>query len=226
MNTDAYQPIEKEWKLTRQLLEIMLEYRHPVSLLTKSALILRDIDLLSELARQNLCTVHISVTSIDNKLKASLEPRAAGPAARLRVIRELSAAGVPTGILAAPIIPFINDHEMEEILTAAKDAGAHAANWILVRLPQEVEGLFNDWLQTYYPERAERVLNRLRDMRNGNVAENRFGYRKSGEGVYAKLLSQRFSLKCRELGIATSDHTVLRTDLFRRPGEGEQMSLL
>lgn len=225
INTDAYQPIEKEWRLTRQLLEIFLEYKHPVSLITKSSLILRDLDLLSALAEQQLCSVRISLTSLDNTIKSSLEPRAAGPAARLRAIRELSAAGVPTGILLAPVIPFINDHEIEVILEAAHHAGAEAANWMMLRLPLEVSGLFEGWLETHFPQRKQRVMARIRDLRNGATNDSRFGVRMTGEGIYSRLIGQRFEQKCRALGLPTESRHSLRTDVFRRPGEAVQMDL-
>lgn len=224
MNTDAYQPIEKTWKITRGLLEVMLEYRHPVTLITKSALILRDLDLLSALAGQGLCHVRVSLTSLDNPLKASLEPRAAGPAARLNVIRTLSAAGIPTGVMLAPIIPFINDHELEDLLSAAHKAGAQVADWILLRLPLEVAPLFEDWLHRHFPDRAERVLNRLRDLRGGHLNDSRFGERMRGTGVYQDLLRQRFTRQCRALGLNQAPQAPLRCDLFRRPG-AEQLAL-
>lgn len=225
INTDAYQPIEKEWRLTRQLLEIFLEYRHPVSLITKSSLILRDLDLLSALAEQQLCSVRISLTSLDNTIKSSLEPRTAGPAARLRTLRELSAAGVPTGILLAPVIPFINDHEIEAILEAAHHAGAEAANWMMLRLPLEVSGLFENWLEQHFPQRKQRVMARIRDLRNGATNDSRFGVRMTGEGIYSRLIGQRFEQKCRALGLPTESTHTLRTDLFRRPAEAVQMDL-
>jgi DNA repair photolyase len=225
INTDAYQPIEKEWKLTRQLLDIFLEYRHPVSLITKSSLILRDLDLLSALAEQQLCSVRISLTSLDNSIKSTLEPRAAGPAARLRAVRELTAAGVPTGILLAPVIPFINDHEIEAILEAAHQVGAEAANWMMLRLPLEVSGLFEDWLEQHFPQRKQRVMARIRDLRNGATNDSRFGVRMTGEGIYSRLISQRFAQKCRSLGLPTDSPRALRTDLFIRPGDASQLTL-
>lgn len=225
VNTDAYQPIEKEWRLTRQLLEILLEYQHPVSLITKSSLILRDLDLLKVLAEKQLCSVRISLTSLDNRLKATLEPRAAGPAARLRVIRALRDAGVPVGILIAPVIPFLNDQEIETILEAAHDAGAEAANWMMLRLPLEVSGLFEEWLETHFPQRKQRVMARIRDIRKGAVNDSRFGVRMTGEGIYPRLIGQRFRQKCQALGLATESRHSLRTDLFCRPGTGVQLGL-
>lgn len=225
VNTDAYQPIEKEWRLTRQLLEILLEYQHPVSLITKSSLILRDLDLLKALAEKQLCSVRISLTSLDNRLKATLEPRAAGPAARLRVIRALRDAGVPVGILIAPVIPFLNDQEIETILEAAHDAGAEAANWMMLRLPLEVSGLFEEWLETHFPQRKQRVMARIRDIRKGAVNDSRFGVRMTGEGIYPRLIGQRFRQKCQALGLATESRHSLRTDLFCRPGAGVQLGL-
>ncbi|MDO3720547.1 PA0069 family radical SAM protein [Marinobacter sp. chi1] len=224
VNTDAYQPIERERRITRSLLEVMLEYRHPVSIITKGALILRDLDLLSELARQGLCSVRISLTTLSNDLKRRMEPRTAAPATRLKVIRQLASAGVPTGIILGPVIPFINDHEIEEILTSAASAGATRASWIMLRLPLELDELFQDWLQRHFPDRAERVLGRIRDLRGGKHNNSQFGRRMTGTGPYAQLIRQRFNNRARKLGFSLHASEPLRTDLFRRPG-GEQMGL-
>ncbi|AZT84317.1 PA0069 family radical SAM protein [Marinobacter sp. NP-4(2019)] len=225
VNTDAYQPIEKQRRITREILEVLAEYRHPVSIITKGTLILRDLDLLSELAAQGLCSVRVSLTTLDNGLKRVMEPRTAAPATRLKIIRELSAAGVPTGILAAPIIPFINDHELEAILEAASGAGAQRASWIMLRLPLELDELFQDWLHRHFPQRADHVMNRIRDLRGGKSYDARYGKRMTGTGPYAELIRQRFNKKSRSLGMNQNETAPLRTDLFHRPG-GEQMNLI
>lgn len=222
MNTDAYQPVEREQRITRSLLEVFAEYRHPVSVITKGALILRDLDLLSELASQGLCSVRISLTTLDNDLKRRMEPRTAAPATRLSMIRKLSDAGIPVGILLAPVIPFINDREIEQILEAAAEAGASRAGWVMLRLPLELDELFQDWLQRHYPQRAEHVMNRIRDLRGGKNNDSTFGRRMTGEGPYADLIRQRFNYKARKLGLNKQREEPLRTDLFRRPA-GEQM---
>ncbi len=219
VNTDAYQPVERERGITRAILEVLHEARHPVTIITKSALVLRDLDLLAPMAAEGLCSVSVSLTTLDNRLKATLEPRAAGPGARLRTIRELHAAGVPTGILMAPVIPFINDAEIERILHQAREAGARRAGWIMLRLPREVAPLFTDWLETHFPDRASHVLNRIRDLRGGELYRSGFGQRMSGNGPYADLIRQRFDRQCRKLGLNAEAAQPLRTDLFRTPGE-------
>lgn len=210
MNTDAYQPIERERRITRSLLEVMVQYRHPVSIITKGALILRDLDLLSELARDQLCTVAVSLTTLDNDLKRRMEPRTAAPATRLRVIERLVAAGIPVSILIAPVIPFINDHEIERILEAAQQAGATRAGWIMLRLPLELDTLFQDWLRRHFPDRAEHVMNRIRDLRGGRSYDATFGQRMTGTGPYADLIRQRFRVPGEKTGPE------------RRPGAGPE----
>jgi DNA repair photolyase len=224
INTDAYQPVERQRGITRQLLEVLLEYRHPVTILTKGALILRDLNLLSELADQGLCSVGVSLTTLDNSLKRILEPRTAAPATRLKILRELSAAGVPTSIVMAPVIPFVNDHELERILKAATEAGATRASWVMLRLPLELDELFQDWLQRHLPQRAEHVMNRIRDLREGKSYQSGFGKRMTGSGPYADLIRQRFNRQARAVGLNRGKEPALRTDLFRRPA-GEQMGL-
>lgn len=224
MNTDAYQPIERQREITRDILRVLAEYRHPVTIITKGALVLRDLDLLSELASQGLCSVAVSLTTLDNTLKRQMEPRTATPATRLKIIRELSAAGVPAGIILGPVIPFINDHEIEAILRAAADAGAQRASWIMLRLPLELDELFRDWLQRHFPDRAERVMGRIHDLRGGKSYDATFGRRMTGTGPYADLVRQRFSKRAKQLGLNLHEAEPLRTDLFRRPG-GEQISL-
>lgn len=196
-NTDPYQPAEREHRSTRGLLEVLLAHRHPVTVVTKGALILRDLDLLAALAQRRLCSVAVSLTTLDDGLKRTLEPRAAAPRVRLRVITQLVAAGVPVTVLLAPMIPALNDHEMEALLGAAADAGASNAAFMLLRLPHELGALFEQWLREHYPQRADRVLNLLRDLRGGQLNDPRFGHRMRGAGPYAALLSARFAGACR-----------------------------
>ncbi|QIB51582.1 MULTISPECIES: PA0069 family radical SAM protein [Pseudomonas] len=224
-NTDPYQPVEREYQLTRECLEVLLRFRHPVTLVTKGALILRDLDLLEELARHRLVRVMVSLTTLDNELKCTLEPRAAAPAARLKVIRALSARGIPVGVLCAPIIPMVNDVELERLLEAASDAGASSAAYILLRLPREVGPLFEEWLETHMPLRAEHVLSLIRQCRGGELYDASFGKRFRGEGVFATLLSQRFALAIRRLGLNRPElNKDLDCSLFAPPGS--QMDLL
>lgn len=199
-NTDPYQPIEAQYRTTRRLLEVLLAHRHPVTIVTKGALILRDLDLLASLAGQRLVSVMVSLTTLDDALKRVLEPRASSPRARLRVIRELAAAAVPVGVLLAPIIPALNDHEIEGLLEAAAGNGATRAGHMLVRLPHELGQLFERWLREHYPARADRVLNLLRDARGGRLNDPRFGHRMRGDGPYAQLVSARFAAACRRFG--------------------------
>ncbi len=200
INTDAYQPIERKLKLTRQLIEVMLETQHPFSLITKNALVERDIDLLAPLAEKNLVSVHFSVTSLDPHLSARLEPRASAPHARLRAMRRLHDAGIPVGVMVAPVIPWINDAELEAVLEASRDAGASTAGYVLLRLPLEVAPLFRDWLDTHHPDRAAHVMSTINQLRGGKDYNSEFGSRMRGEGVYADLLSSRFKLARKRLG--------------------------
>ncbi|MGB7215457.1 MAG: PA0069 family radical SAM protein [Gammaproteobacteria bacterium] len=224
-NTDAYQPIERELRVTRSLLEVMRDFRHPVSIVTKSALVLRDIDLLAALAAHDLVQVMVSITSLDPEIKRTLEPRTAGPTARLRVIRELSSAGVPTGVMVAPVIPAITDHEIERIVAAAAEAGASRANYVMLRLPHEVKTLFRAWLDAHYPDRARRVMSLVRVMRGGRDYDSRFGTRLRGEGPYADLIERRFEAACRRHGLPRPDARPLRTDLFACPERSGQLGL-
>lgn len=224
-NTDPYQPAERKHKLTRGILEVMLETKHPVMITTKSALILRDLDILTELAKLNLVKVAISVTSMDHKLSRKMEPRASSPARRLEAIRLLSEAGVPTAIFASPMIPAINDMELERILDAGKAQGALGASMILLRLPGEVRDVFREWLLRHFPDRVRHVLSLVRDTRGGKDYDSRFGTRMTGEGPYATLLRQRFD-KARERYELDAKLPALRTDLFAPPQlESKQMSL-
>jgi len=217
INTDAYQPAERGLALTRRLIEVMLECRHPFSLITKNALVERDIDLLQPLAAQELVHVHFSVTTLDPHLSATLEPRAAAPHARLRAMRRLHEAGIPVGVLFAPAIPWVNDHELEAVLEAASQAGASSAGYVLLRLPHEVAPLFRDWLQAHMPERAERVMAAVRQMRGGRDYESGFGTRMRGRGRYADLLAQRFALAHRRAGYDRKRQAPLDCSRFLRP---------
>ncbi|WP_457788502.1 PA0069 family radical SAM protein [Pseudomonas sp. PL-6] len=223
-NTDPYQPIEREQRLTRQCLEILLDYRHPVTIVTKGALILRDLDLLAELAKQRLVAVYISLTTLDDELKRILEPRAAAPSARLRAIRVLRQQDIPVGVLCSPMIPMINDMELERLLEAAQQAGAQSANYMLLRLPREVAPLFEEWLRAHHPQRAEHVLSLIRQSRGGELYDSRFGARFRGEGAFAKLLAQRFALAIRRLGLQRRQ--ALQLDCSRFAPPGGQLALL
>ena len=224
-NTDPYQPAERKHKLTRGILEVMLETRHPVMITTKSALIIRDLDLLTELAKLGLVKVAISMTSMDHKLSRKMEPRASSPARRLEAIRLLSEAGIPTAVFASPMIPAINDMELERILDAAKAQGAVSASMILLRLPGEVRDVFREWLLRHFPDRVRHVLALVRDTRGGKDYDSRFGTRMTGEGPYATLLQQRFQ-KARERYGLDAKLPGLRNDLFIAPKpEERQMSL-
>ena len=216
-NTDPYQPIERRYRLSRQVLEVLLETGHPCTIVTKSAGVERDLDLLVELARHNLVFVAVSVTTLDNRLAAKLEPRASAPHRRLEAIARLSAAGVPTGVFAAPIIPAINDRDLEGILERGREAGARYANYTLVRLPYEVKDLFREWLQLHFPERAAHVMNLIQDMRGGRDNDPRFGARMRGEGAIAQLLHARFDLARRRLGFVHRDQIELDCGQFRPP---------
>jgi len=195
-----------------------------VSIITKGALILRDLDLLTELAEQGLCSVRISLTTLSNDLKRRMQPRTAAPATPLKMIEQLASAGIPTGIILGPVIPFINDQEIEAILEAAASAGATRASWIMLRLPLELDELFQEWLQRHFPQRVEHVMNRIRDLRGGKSYDSAFGRRMTGIGPYADLIRQRFSNKSKRLGLNLHQAEPLRNDLFRRPA-GEQMGL-
>ena len=216
-NTDPYQPIERERRITRSILEVLLEFRHPVGIVTKGSLIERDLDLLEPMAREGLVQVFISIGSLDGEIARTLEPRAAAPYRRVETIRRLSAQGVPCGTLVAPIIPFLNDKDMEAVLEAVSEAGARMAGYTIVRLPWEVKDLFKDWLERNYPLKAAHIMARIRDMRGGRDNDPRFGSRMKGEGEYADLLCKRFELACRRLGLNAGARNRLDTTKFRRP---------
>ena len=226
-NTDAWQPAERELRITRQILEVLVEFRHPVSIITKSALVERDLDLLQDLARDNLVHVLVSVTTLDDELKRRMEPRTAGPKRRLETVSRLSAAGIPCGVLAAPMIPGLNDHELENILAASADAGARFAGYVLLRLPHEVEPIFADWLQLQYPLKAAKVLSLIRQVRGGSLNDAQFGSRMRGSGPLAALLAQRFAAACRRHRFTRESEAALDSTRFRVPeGPGTQLSLL
>jgi DNA repair photolyase len=225
-NTDPYQPVERRMHVTRSILEVLARTRHPVTVVTKSALVLRDLDLLTQLAQQGLASVALSVTTLDAELKRRLEPRAASPQARLRTLRELSAAGVPCGVLVAPVIPALTDHELEGILAAAAEAGVRWAGYVLLRLPYEIKDLFTEWLAQHYPERAEHVMSLIRAMRGGRANDPNFGSRMRGTGPYALLLRNRFRIACRRLNLEPSVRDPLNTTLFCPPAPaGSQLRL-
>jgi DNA repair photolyase len=215
VNTDAYQPIEREQRITRALIEVLAETRHPFHLITKNALVERDIDLLAPLAAQRLVTVSLSVTTLDNRLAARMEPRASAPHRRIAAIRALSEAGIPVGLMVAPVIPAVTDHELESILEAGREAGALSADFVLLRLPHELKDLFRDWLQAHLPDRAAHVMSLVRQMRGGRDYDPQFGSRMRGEGEFATLLAQRFRLARRRLGYPGLP--VLDETLFRAP---------
>ncbi|SEJ43694.1 DNA repair photolyase [Sphingobium sp. AP50] len=222
-NTDPYQPIEKDWRITRSILELLVETRHPTFITTKSDRILHDIDLLADLARDRLVAVMLSVTSLDPKVARTLEPRAPHPLRRLEAIRKLADAGIPVTASISPVIPAITDHEIEALVARAAQAGAREVSYIPVRLPHEVAPLFRAWLDTHYPDRAGKVMAIIRDMRGGRDNDPDFGTRMRGQGVWADLIRTRFSKARKRAGLG-AEKLVLRTDLFRPP-EGAQMRL-
>jgi len=219
-NTDPYQPAERIHTITRQLLEQFLECRHPVNLITKSNLILRDLDLLSELARRDLCSVAISIPTMDDGLKRIMEPRVPSAASRLKALRQLADSGVPTSALMAPIIPAINDHEIEAILEAVSTAGARQAHYIFLRLPHELADIVSAWLEQHFPDRKEHVLSLVRQASGGRAYDSRFGARQTGRGAYAEMLAARFRTASRKLGLATGSYSQgLDCTQFSRPGQ-------
>ena len=223
--TDPYQPIERQYRISREILEVLDRVSHPVGIVTKSAGVVRDIDVLARMARRDLVRVAISVTTLDAKLARSMEPRAATPARRLDAIRQLAEAGIPTTVMVAPIIPALNDSEIERILETAREAGASSASYVLLRLPLELKELFREWLETDFPDRVHRVINVLRSMHGGRDYVSTFGLRQRGSGPYAEQIGARFRLAMRRLGLGQRS-LKLRTDLFQRPVPvGGQLSL-
>lgn len=216
--TDCYQPAERQFRLTRGCLEVCAELRHPIFIITKNALVTRDLDVLAELARYDCIGVHVSVTSLDPDLAGKLEPRASRPAARLRAIRELSAAGIPVGVMVAPTIPGLTDHEMPAILEAAAEAGAKRAGYVLLRLPFAVKDVFSQWLDDHEPGKKARILDRLRVLRGGQLYTSEWGKRMSGDGIFAEQMRALFDVTTRRLGL-NQEHPPLSTEHFRKPGE-------
>jgi DNA repair photolyase len=223
-NTDPYQPIEKEHKIMREVLEVLDRANHPVGIVTKSALVTRDMDILSSMAERGLAKVALSITTLDSKLARIMEPRAAAPHRRLEALRQLSKAGIPTAVMAAPIIPAINDAEIERILDAAQAAGVRSCGYVLLRLPLEVRDLFKEWLITHFPDRYAHVLSVLRSMRGGKDYDPQWNQRMVGTGPYAWTIGRRFELAAERLGLNKS-YAPLRTDLFNPPQADGQLSL-
>ncbi len=216
-NTDPYQPSEKRLEVTRHILEVLLECRHPVTIVSKGTLVLRDLDILGQMARLGLAHVSVSLTSLNPEIKRTLEPRAASPQARIRVIEQLSAAGIPVGVLVAPVIPLITDSELEDLVAAAVRAGARSVAYVLLRLPYEVKDLFREWLAEHYPQRAQHVMSIIQSMRGGRDNDPRFGTRMRGEGPFAELLRNRFKLALQRSGLPVAPRQPLVTTLFRPP---------
>ncbi|WP_072394950.1 PA0069 family radical SAM protein [Hyphomicrobium sp. CS1GBMeth3] len=225
-NTDPYQPIEREHRITRQILEVLERTGHPVGIVTKSALVLRDADILARMAARGLAKVALSVTTLDRRIARAMEPRATTPGKRLEAIRGLAQAGVPVSVMMAPIVPGLTDPEIERILEAARDAGASEAGYVLLRLPLELKDVFREWLAEEFPDRADRVINLLRSMHGGRDYVAEYGQRQKGRGPYADQIALRFRLALKRLGLNERRHA-LRLDLFRPPvGKGQQMPLL
>lgn len=224
-NTDPYQPVERDTKLTRALLKVLAEHNHPFTIVTKSALVVRDLDIIAPMAARNMARVAVSITTLDRKLANRLEPRAPTPSRRLDAIRKLSAAGVPTGVMTAPVIPALTDWEIERILDAARDAGAARAGYVLLRLSLEIRGLVTEWLETHAPDKASHVLSLVRQTRGGRYYDAQWGKRMRGEGAYADVVAKRFRLAVRRLGFET-DWTGLDCTEFAVPGRARQLDLI
>lgn len=224
-NTDPYQPIERERRITRSILEVLADAKHPVGIVTKSALVTRDIDILAPMAAEGLAKVAISVTTLDRRVARAMEPRAATPPRRLEAIRQLAAAGIPVTVMVAPVIPGLTDHEIESILESARDAGARDAGYVMLRLPLEIKDLFREWLAEEFPDRAKRVIGLLQSMHGGKDYVAGFGLRQRGSGPYAEQIATRFKLARKRLGLE-SERLKARTDLFVRPAiRGQQLAL-
>jgi len=216
MNTDGYQPIEREYQLTRQIIQVLSEANHPFSLVTKSSLVERDIDLIAPMAAKQLASIYVSITTLDRQIARRLEPRAAAPERRFETLRKLSEAGIPTGVMVAPVIPALTDCDMEQILEKAHAAGARKAGYVFLRLPHELSDLFEQWLQQYFPLKASHVMSIVKQSRGGKAYQSGFGQRMRGEGIFADLLAHRFKLSCHKLGMS-GERTGFCTDLFSVP---------
>jgi len=229
-NTDPYQPIEREYRITRSILEVLAECEHPVGIVTKNAMVERDIDILAPMAEKQLVNVYISINNLDHELARRLEPRCSAPARRLEAIRRLSAAGIPVGVLVAPVIPFLTDHQIEPVLEAAHAAGAGSAGYVLMRLPYEVKDLFRNWLEVHYPLKAKHVMSRVHEMRGGRDNDPEFGSRMVGAGELAELLGKRFEIASKRYGFDTGKrHRTPVTTRFKPPAvkrdDGPQLAL-
>jgi len=225
-NTDCYQPIEREYKITRSIREVLAECGHPVTIVTKSALIERDLDLLGPMAQANLVKVFVSIGTLDREIARKLEPRAASPQRRLDVLKALSGAGVPCGVMVAALVPALNDKTMEHVLEAAAAAGATEAAYVILRLPHELKTVFKEWLAEHYPQRAGHVMSIVRQMRGGRENDPNFGTRMSGTGNYAELMQKRFDIACRRHGLNAQTREDLDSGRFRPPSPSGQLSLL
>ena len=223
--TDTYQPIEKKLRITREILKLMLEYKHPVSLVTKSALVERDIDILKKLAEQNLVHIAVTITTLDKSIAQRLEPRAATPQRRLKVIQSLSKANIPVSVLVAPIIPVLTDGELENIIATASHAGVAGANFVMLRLPHELKTLFVDWLEKEFPYKAKHILNRLKEMYDGDLYQSSYGKRMRGSGKYAKLIEDRFVLACKKHDLNRDLHHLDETKFIRSNKRVSQLEM-
>nr|WP_321252764.1 PA0069 family radical SAM protein [uncultured Ruegeria sp.] len=224
-NTDPYQPVEKTRLITRSCLSVLKDFQHPVAVVTKGALIERDLDILAPMAERGLACVGVSLTTLDAQLSRRLEPRAPSPQRRLRMIRQLAGAGVPVRVMTSPVVPGLTDHELENLLKAGKEAGAESASWIMLRLPREVSELWREWLLEHEPARANKIMSLLRDMHGGREYDPRWGHRMRGEGEYAQIIAKRFRLATKRLQLSTRT-TPLRCDLFEQPPQaGDQLNL-
>ncbi|CEK10555.1 PA0069 family radical SAM protein [Legionella hackeliae] len=215
-NTDPYQPAESKLKITRSILEVLSEYRHPVIIITKNSLVERDSDILEDMAKDNLIRVAVSITSLSPKLKYIMEPRTSTPSARLKVVKHLAEKNIPVRVMVAPVIPMINDVEIEKILQGASEAGARHASYVLIRLPYEVKDLFKEWLATHFPQRAEHIMSLIRQMRGGKEYDATFGKRMRGEGEFANLIETRFRLACKRFNLNTHSLPELNSEKFRK----------
>jgi len=224
-NTDAYQPIEKKMRIMRSILEVLRDFKHPVGIVTKSPLVLRDIDILSDMAREGLAKVALSVTTLDRKLARTMEPRAGTPQRRLQAIRALSEAGIPTGVMFAPVIPALNDGEMETVLGAAAECGARTAGYVLLRLPLEIKDLFREWLEVNEPGRAKHVMSLIRQMRGGKDYDAQWNVRMKGTGPYAEMIARRFQMAVKRLGLNKESRPLTVAKFRRPPRTGDQLSL-
>ncbi|MBN9590496.1 MAG: PA0069 family radical SAM protein [Alphaproteobacteria bacterium] len=224
-NTDPYQPVERTMRITRSILEVLRDFRHPVAIVTKSTLILRDLDILSEMAEMGLAKAALSITTLDRKLARAMEPRAGTPARRIQAIHALAEAGVPAGVMFAPAIPALNDHEMEAVLTAAKGAGARSAGYVLLRLPLEIKDLFREWLDANVPDRARHVMTLVRSMRGGKDYDSNWNTRMKGTGPYAEMMARRFHMAVKRLGLNQPSRPLALGKFRRPPQSGDQLAL-